>query len=636
MLKGLKTMKKLLGYLDLVLFLVLVTVKLVVYGDMVNPYFTLKGILYPTIASLLVLASISLLFKPKGRSRYLYICNIVITCILIADINYFRYYKDIISIPVIKNGLLLGAVNQAVKSILQPHDLLLLIDILLIPIIKKILKLKFNNIYSNYMEIKNVSMPFKLRALSFALVLALSVSYDGYFIHKLNVEQPRLIEGMYNKIYITNALGNLNCHALDVYNFAKKSLFDKKSLDDEKANEIKTYLTENTKTSGSKFKNIGKDKNLIMIQVEALQSFVINKKVEGEEITPNLNRWLKKSLYFDNYYYQVAGGNTSDAEFMSNNSLYPASSGAAYYIYSGDEFNSLPKLLDKKGYYSAAFHGYKEGFWNRNAMYVKEGFDKFYGEKSFNLDEQIGLGLSDESFFKQSLEQIKSFKEPYYSFLVTLTSHFPFEATDKYGDFNVGNLEGTFMGNYLKSIHYTDKQLGMFLDQLEKDGTMDNSIIVLYGDHFAIPRNHSEELFSFVGETGNDEFAWMRHQKVPLIMHFPKDAHKGVNSVVSGQMDIFPTLCNMFDLKTPYKFGRDLFNVKDRLVVFRTGSFMDNKVFYSSSSKKYYDLKTGEEVAETDALKKKKEEALKQLDYSDTLLDHNLIKKFTENNEMSK
>lgn len=629
-------MKKILGYLDLVLFLILVTIKVAFYGDMVNPYFKIKYIIGPTLASIVVIASISLLFKPKGRSRYLYICNIIITCVLIADINYFRYYKDIISIPVIKNGILLGAVNEAVKNILQPRDLLLLIDIILIPIFKKILKLKFNGIYSNYMEIKNVSIPFKLRALSFVLIFAVSFSYDGYFINKLRTEQPRLIEGMYNKIYIINSLGNINCHALDVYNFAKKSFFDKKSLDDEKANEIKTYLNANSKSSGSKFKNVGKDKNLIMIQVEALQEFVINKKVEGEEITPNLNKWLKKSLYFDNYYYQVAGGNTSDAEFMSNNSLYPASSGAAYYIYSGDEFNSLPKLLDKKGYYSAAFHGYKEGFWNRNAMYVKEGFDKFYGEKSFNVDEKIGLGLSDESFFKQSLEEIKSFKEPYYSFLVTLTSHFPFEATDKYGDFNVGDFEGTFTGNYLKSIHYADKQLGMFLDQLESEGIMDDSIVVLYGDHFAIPKDHAKELYSFVGETGNDEFAWTKYQKVPLIMHFPKDAHKGVNSVVSGQMDIFPTLCNMFDLKNPYKFGRDLFNVKDRLVVFRTGSFIDNNVFYSSSSKKYYDLKTGQEVKETETLKKKKEEALKHLDYSDTLLDHNLIKKFTENKELNK
>ncbi|WP_392486580.1 LTA synthase family protein [Haloimpatiens sp. FM7315] len=623
-------MKKILGYFDVILFLVLVTLKSLIYGNVINEYFNIKGIIFPILASLIVIVSFSLLFKAKRRSKFLYIWNIILTIVLIADTNYFRYYKDVLSIPVIRNGLLLGSVNEAIKDVIKPQDLLLLLDIILIPIIKTIFKIKFKDNYLDYINNKAKTDSLKIRIPAFALLIALGISADSYYIHKLNIEQPRLIEGMYNKIYITNSLGNLNCHVLDVCNFAKKNILNSTSLDDNKKDDIQKYLLKNSKNTGTDFNNIGKGKNLIMLQVEALQGFVINKTIEGQEITPNLNRWIKKSLYFDNYYYQVAGGNTSDAEFMSNNSLYPAASGAAYYIYSGDEFSSLATKLKEKKYYSAALHGYKEGFWNRNAMYVKEGFDNFYGEKSFNLDETIGLGLSDQSFFKQSLEKMESFKKPYFSFLVTLTSHYPFEAVDKYGEFKVGKYENTFIGNYIKSIHYTDKQIGIFLDELEKNGTLDNSILVMYGDHFAIPKNHANELYSFVGETKDDDYAWAKYQKVPLIMHFPKDANKGLNSTVSGQMDLYPTLSNMFDLNNKYMFGQDIFNVKDRFLVFRTGSFIDNNVFYSSSTKKYYDLKTALEVAETKELKKKKDEALKQLDYSDTLLDHNLIKKYKE------
>lgn len=138
--------------------------------------------------------------------------------------------------------------------------------------------------------------------------------------------------------------------------------------------------------------------------------------MEGQEVTPNLNKWINKSMYFDNYFYQVAAGNTSDAEFLSNNSLYPAVSGAAYYMYSGNQFKSLPNTLQDKGYYTAAMHGYKDGFWNRNVMYKAQKFQDFHGESTYNIDEQVGLGLSDKSFFNQSLEKIKTFKQPFYSF----------------------------------------------------------------------------------------------------------------------------------------------------------------------------------------------------------------------------
>ena len=116
-------------------------------------------------------------------------------------------------------------------------------------------------------------------------------------------------------------------------------------------------------------KDSAKGKNLIIVQVEALQQFVIDKTVMGQEITPNLNKLIKSSAYFNNYFYQIAAGGTSDAEFMSNNSLYPAPSGAAFFFYANNNYLSLPKALVKNGYETAALNGYYETFWNRNIMY---------------------------------------------------------------------------------------------------------------------------------------------------------------------------------------------------------------------------------------------------------------------------
>ena len=313
---------------------------------------------------------------------------------------------------------------------------------------------------------------------------------------------------------------------------------------------------------------------------------------------------------------------------MSNNSLYPAESGAAYYTYSGNQYDSLAKELKDNNYYTAALHGYNEGFWNRNIMYKSESFDNFYGEHSFNIDEEVGLGLSDKSFLNQSLEKIKTFKEPYYSFLVTLSSHFPYDDVKGYGDFNVGQYENSLLGNYLKGIHYTDAQLGMFLDKLDKEGITNNSVIVIYGDHFAIPKEYADQLYKFENVNNADDLKWFQYQKVPLIIHFPDDQNKGVNHTYAGQMDLYPTLANLFNLPRNDMFGKDLLNSNSNKVVFRNGSFTDGNVFYVSWTNTYYDIKTGKVIPETDELKNKKESYNKELEYSDDILNHNLIKTF--------
>jgi phosphoglycerol transferase MdoB-like AlkP superfamily enzyme len=204
---------------------------------------------------------------------------------------------------------------------------------------------------------------------------------------------------------------------------------------------------------------------------------------------------------------------------------------------------------------------------------------------------RVGLGLSDKSFLTQSLAKMENLQQPYYSFLVTLSSHYPYDGGAGYGDFNVGEYEGTLMGDYIKGIHYSDEQLGMFLDKLEENGTLDNSILVLYGDHNAIPKEYADLMYSLTGVTNATDLDWQQLQKVPMFIHFPKDNNKGVNHIYTGQMDLYPTLANMFNLDCSYIFGKDIFNTKNQDVIFRNGSFTDGKVFYISGSNHYYDIK---------------------------------------------
>lgn len=602
-------------YSDVFLFLMIVEIKVLCYGKQISQqYFSARMLRFPVLASVLPIIGISLLFRNRTRLRFLLTANGIISLILFADIIYYRYFKDIISIAAVRDSLLLGDVSSSVKSLIHIKDFLFFIDIiLLIPLLRY------------YKNLHRKQLNFFGRLARVCIILLFAAILDGKYIYQLSKDQPLLINTMSNKIYLTKILGNLNFHMLDTYNFVSNNISKNRKVSEERKEEIKHFLQDHYQSQDTAFRGTAAGKNLIMIQVEALQQFAINAKINGQDITPNLNRWIKKSLYFDNYFYQVAAGNTSDAEFITNNSLYPAAAGAAYYKYTGNSLESLPNVLKKEGYYTAALHGYTEGFWNRNVMYKTEGFDNFFGEHSFNLDETVGLGLSDRSFLNQTLEKLKTFKKPYYAFVITLSSHFPYDGGEGYGKFDVGNYEGTFLGDYLKAIHYTDIQLGHFLDQLEQEGVMKDSLIMLYGDHFAVPKRYADQLYAFKRIENPTDFEWFQLQKVPMMIHFPGDEHKGLNHNTAGQIDMYPTLANLLSLPNNTLFGNDLLNTKQSFEVFRDGSFTNGKIVYISSANTYYDLTSKEMINETSELAALKEQALKELSYSDDILDFNLL-----------
>jgi len=610
----------LINNLDIILFFISLTIKVLLYGKQVQEnYFKYQTIIIPIASSVLILLSFLLLFKKRNRIKAILILDFFISLILICDINYFRYFKDIPTISVLRNGLMLGSVKSSVASLFKLSDLLFLADIILFFVIKEL------DLSRGLYETK-----LRFRLCSFLALLLAGGAINSVYIYKLSVQQPRLISTMFNRIYIATSLGILDAHGVDIYNEFKNTIDRHSALPKEKETAIKNFLESNSVVQTHNLTGAAKGKNLIMIQVEALQQFVINQKIEGQEITPNLNKWIKKSAYFNNFFYQVSSGGTSDAEFMTNNSLYPSASGAAYYLYSGNEFNSLGNSFKKEGYSTAALHGFKSTFWNRNVMYNAEGFDNFYSDKDYTIDSKVGLGLSDESFLNQSVDKLKALQSPYYAFLITLSSHFPFDDQAGYGDFNVGKYNNTLIGNYIRGIHYTDKALGNFLDTLDKEGILKDSIVVLYGDHNAIPKENEQELADFMNIKDMNDLQWSMLQKVPMLIHFPEDKNAGSYNKFAGDMDIYPTLKNLFSIQAGETLGKDLFNSKNDTVIFRNGSFTDANIYYYSPTNTYYNIKTGDMAAEDDNIKAKKDNAQMQLEYSDDILKHNLIKKYND------
>src|SRR5699024_3460058 len=155
--------------------------------------------------------------------------------------------------------------------------------------------------------------------------------------------------------------------------------------------EIKDYIEENVKvTEKSDMFGVAEGKNVIFINAESVQGFVVGKEVNGQEITPFLNKLVEDedTYYFDNFFEQTGQGKTSDSEFLVENSLYPLSRGAVFFTHGGNEYHALPEILKEEDYFSAVLHANNKSFWNRDGMYRSLNLDHFYSDEAYEITDE--------------------------------------------------------------------------------------------------------------------------------------------------------------------------------------------------------------------------------------------------------
>jgi len=561
---------------------------------------------------LLIIMGFVMLISNRRRITAIFICYLILTILLIADTNFYRYYYGIITIPVLfhVNIKLLNSVDQSIFSLFKIKDLIYILDI---PVMIA------GVILINKRGVGKINTGKKVLASMLSIVVGLTVLLTASSRTDINAFA-------HNSNYITKSLGVLYSHVDATKRYIENTLFNEDELSKEEEQELKEFFSSKQKESEN-YRGIAKGKNLIVVQMEAMQEFVINRCIDGREITPNLNKLIKESLYFDNIYFQVAGGNTSDAEFLCNTSLYPAKEGSVYTIYPENFYYSLPKAMKDQGYMTYAMHGFRPDFWNRNEMYKALGFDVFVSEEDYEMDDFAGWegdALSDSSFFRQSLEKIDTSK-PFYSFLVTLSSHHPFTYFENYDEFDAGEFEGTYIGNYIKAASYADKCLGEFIDNLKKRGLFNNSLLVLYGDHSAVPKHQAGELMEFL-DISYSEIEWAKLQKVPLIIHYPGLRNGEVESITGGQIDIFPTIANLLGFDTPFAIGKDLLNSDEGYVVLRNGSVITDRFYYDNNIREIFDIKSGKPLNWKDFMHELKG-YINELYISDTIIEKDAFRK---------
>ncbi|SHO54077.1 LTA synthase family protein [Anaerocolumna xylanovorans] len=554
------------------MILLFFAIKLVVYYKLIDV--DVSDIVFVLVS----VAALGLIFLSFIRSRLkrkniiFIIIYSLLSLLMFADAMYYNYYNQTVSIKQLWQAKNVAAVPDSFIATLIPASFLLFADI---PVIyyyfKKLLKDNTKRAaWSSKRELKYIAIGF----VSIFVLLVVN-PFDSKTIDKVNSVE-----------FFSN-------HVNDIYNAIAESVITEEVPEQEVLDTVKEVTPQ---VSGPKYKNIGEGKNLILIQVEALQNFVINAEYNGQVLTPNLNAFLKQdTLYFDRYYTNIGKGNTVDAEFSTLNSLYPVIDRECYTLYQNNTFDGLPWLLRDKGYDAFAIHGYKGEFWNREAAYPGQGFQNFYSMEDLDQSDIIGLGISDKSMFHQAIGVLQKEKQPFFSFIITLTSHHPFVIDDKDVTLKLKEEDvGTKFGSYLETVRYFDEAFGQFIQELKSAGLYDNTIIALYGDHHALNLNmdnNKEMMEKYLGRT----YDYDEMLRIPLMIHVPGSGVEETIHTTGGQIDFLPTIANIMGLKfnQPYVLGQDLCNAKDGFVAFTAylfrGSFIHNNTMFEISREGVFD-----------------------------------------------
>lgn len=548
------------------------------------------------IAFALVFLSFSLLFKGRGRIIYTFVIDFVLTLLIIIDMWYFRGFLTVPSAIVLKQTSNLDNMTGSVLSMMSNLDFIFLLDFIVLALYVILARKSFTQKHRR--AIKTFLCTFIFPVL-FIIYVPISINV----FNNADVHNAYLFSN-YDKSNTAKYFSPIGYHIMDLYTVYRDSK-PYQLTDEDKADINEYFETKKENLPNNEYFGKAKGKNLIYIQVESLENFVIDKTVNGKEITPNLNKLVKNSLYFPNTFEQVNEGTSSDADLMVNTSMLPLRQGSTFFRYPNTNYNSLPNILEDQGYSTRAIHPDKGSFWNYAAGLTGIGFDKFTDYYSFNVDEVIGLGISDKRYFEQVVPMLKEQKQPFYTETVTISSHGPFDLPQQYRELGLDQeLNDSKMGGYFESVHYTDKQIGYFLDMLDKEGLLQNSIIAIMGDHTGVHKYYDDSINQLSHK--EDWYLNTGNPTVPFILYDPSTKEgKKFDKLYNGQIDVMPTLLYYLGVdKSKYEdtaLGKNLLNTNKSFAVITNGT-----------------LKGGENLTD-----KEKEVYKKSLDISDKMIRAN-------------
>ncbi|HBV03208.1 MAG TPA: LTA synthase family protein [Staphylococcus sp.] len=574
-----------------------------------------------------LILSVFLFFKGRKSYWFIFIGGFILTFLLYANVVYFRFFSDFLTFSTLNQVSNVESMSGAVYSSFSWYDFIYFTDTIIFLFV-----LVFKSKWLNTKAFPKKFVP---------VVMGVAVALAFLNLAFAEADRPELLTRTFDHKYLVKYLGPYNFTVYDgvktVQNNSQKALASEDDL-----TEVKNYAKQKYQKPSKETFGIAKDKNVIKIHLESFQSFLIDFKVNGEEVTPFLNSLAKGDKgykYYPNFFHQTGQGKTADSELTMDNSIYGLPQGSAFSLKGDNTYQSLPAILNQKqGYETSVMHGDYKTFWNRDQVYKHFGVDKFYDATYYDMkqENQENLGLKDKVFFDESIAHLKEQKEPFYSHLITLTNHYPFTLSKEDATIEKPNTGSATLDGYVQTARYLDESLEEFVNQLKKEGLYDDSVIMIYGDHYGISENHNKAMANLLGEDEITPAKFMDLNRTPFFMKVP-GLEGGVDETYGGQVDVMPTLLDVLgiDASNYIMFGTDLLSKgHDETVAFRNGDFITPE--YKSIGSAVYDNKTNKPMkTKPQDLQENKNKVEKELELSDQLLHGDLFR-FYDNPDFKK
>ena len=556
----------------------------------------------------IVLNLITSVFKPKVNKIITYIITIALIIIFGAQIVYYSMYEAIISFFSMMHG---GKVTEFMEVIIDVvlrnwYGILLFIIPLIILIIlskKKVITFEKNSIKQIAIKITSVLI-IQLIALLCVNFINTDDMYSNknlyYNIHvpkvtanrmglltTMRLDLQRFIFGFEEKLSVqTNAIPKEE--EKDSYNITYID-FDKliKNEEDNTIKEMHEYFSSQEASKKNKYTGMFKDKNLIVLVGESFSSLAIR-----EDLTPNLYKLYKEGFQFDNFYTPIFPVSTADGEYITDTSLIPKEGVWSFLRVAGNYMPySYANVFEKQGYSSNAYH-------NHTATYYER--DKYIETMGYNSYLAVGTGLEDRmdtsNWPNSDYEMVKTTvddyinNEKFMAYYMTVSGHMNYT--------KIGNMMVYRNWDQVKDLPYSnkakgylaanielDKAVGELLSRLEQAGKLEDTVIVISGDHYpyGLTLGEINELSTFERDDKFEKF------RMPFLIW--SGSMKGPIKVekIGSSLDVLPTVLNLFgaEFDSRLLMGRDILSDSDPIVIFSDRSFITDKGRYNSLTEQF-------------------------------------------------
>lgn len=418
----------------------------------------------------------------------------------------------------------------------------------------------------------------------------------------LNVSQFGVYTFGLSDIIINTFNINVDISGEDIYNNNKKNNLVSnetliRNIDDTSWNELINNESNSTYNKLNKYfinrnitpKNektgIYKDKNLIVILMESTNYIAIDK-----DRYPTIYKLWSEGTSFRNNYSPRNSCSTGNNEMTVMTSLYTINQTCTANKYKNNVYpESIFNMFTDLGYVTTSYHDYADHYYSRKTIHKNMGSGQYYNASDLGIkwSSLYKEWPSDTDLIKTSVPHFIN-EDKFMVFLTSVTTHQPYVVESEFGDKNLDKLDDTdyaiSVKRYMSKMYELDKALEMLLDELDKAGKLEDTVIALFGDHYPYGLQTSDisEVVGYDASVNNEM------DRTPMIIYNYGQEPEIVEEYTS-LIDLLPTLLNMFDVNYDPRlyFGNDIFSDYDHKAYFADGSWQDEIGYYSASKGKF-------------------------------------------------